>query len=211
MTPAQVLARLALAAGGGAGGAALGYYGPPKAFGYEDDPAARRSSMILNALMGSLYGGLAPSAIRDIKEMGIDKYLAAHGKALKGGGAASGAMELIPLGISSTHQLRDAAKAQAQAAQTSSIPAAITRALSSGAGRGAVGGAGAAGLAGIVSGLSRRQNDQEFQDRTGRGVMVGKDVLKYLLPMMIGGGLMGSMAQRPETNQTPGTTAVAAG
>jgi hypothetical protein len=85
-----------------------------------------------------------------------------------------------------TQELADATKAI-------SLPETISRLASSSTARGAGVGVGAAGLAAIVSGLSRSKRDKEIREGRGRAGMVTSDFLKYLLPAMVGGGVVGSL------------------
>jgi hypothetical protein len=87
------------------------------------------------------------------------------------------------------NRMSDASAAQA----TGQVSPSISRVLNTSTARGAGIGAGAAGLAAIVSGLSRSKRDKEIQEGHGRAGMVTSDFLKYLLPAMIGGGVVGSL------------------
>jgi hypothetical protein len=62
--------------------------------------------------------------------------------------------------------------------------------------RGAAAGAAMAGLGGIVTGLMRPRRESEKYN-TSRIGMVKKDLLTYLIPAMLAGGLIGHMSNRP--------------
>jgi len=215
-TTGQIIKALALATGGATAGGLSGYYVTPHIAGYQDVPEARRLSATMNAIMGALYAGAAPSIFRKMQAVGgPGPFFEKHFKQIKPYVLTSIGSEFIPVGVGALTRMRQAAGAQEQAAETSSIPEAIRRTIMSPVGRGVGAGAALSGLAGIVSGLSRRQSNEEFKRRTGRGTMVTTDTLKYLLPMMMAGGMLGSIARQREQQagqqqQTPGITNVAA-
>jgi hypothetical protein len=100
------------------------------------------------------------------------------------------------MGLATMKRTQETSQAQADAAREGGVPGALKSLLQSGAGRGAVAGSALAGLSGIVSGLNRRQSDAEFRHRKGRTQMIGSDTLKFLLPLLIGGGIVGSVADK---------------
>lgn len=102
--------------------------------------------------------------------------------------------EMMPTGI---RAVRDVAHSQHEQAQNAIAPT-LTRLIDSPAGHGAGIGAGLAGLASIVTGLSRPRSESEIASNRGRGAMVTGDFLKYVLPAMVGGGVVGSTVHRNE-------------
>ena len=176
-------------AGVGIGGA-LGYHVTPRVGGYEDVPSARRSAALMHALTGGFVGALGPSAGKALKTMDPVKKLQ------MGAGVGAGllAEEALPMGLATMKRQQESAAQQG----SNTIPAALQRLLGSSGARGAGAGAAIAGLGGIVSGLGRRQSDKEFKDRTGRGTMIAKDTLKYLIPAMLAGGIIGGIHKPKE-------------
>lgn len=184
----------------GAGGAALGQKGLPEFLGYKEDQYAKNISSLQN-----------------MSELPALLYVLRHApKKYKGYAMAGlGLTELIPRGFAEQSAATAASRAQTAAAladikekaeQTavmkelakkpstvqevrSMIPA---NAKSTLIGLG-VGGAGA-GLAGLISGSVRRKTPQEEEQELTRGQMVRNDMLKYLLPGLILGGVGGSLA-----------------
>ena len=175
---------------GGAVGTATGYEVTPRLGGYEDVESARRSAGLMHGLTGAMAGGL-------VGAKGLRGAMKAMPSSLRwSAGPALLAEEALPMGLATMKRTQETAQAQANAARESGISNEVSKALTSGAGRGAVAGASLAGLAGIISGLSRRQSDEEFKKRKGRTSMIGADTLKYLLPLLIGGGLVGSVVDK---------------
>jgi hypothetical protein len=176
----RIIGGTAGAAAGGFGGAEFGHNVMPHAIGYEDVPSARTASGTMHGLTGAILGGLAgsgklPSVVRKVPVTA----------ALGTGGALVGE-ELIPATMAAMRRSTDAA-------QNASIPGAIKGLVGSPMGRGVGTGAALAGIGGILSGLTRRQSDEEFKRRRSRYSMMSADTLKLLLPMMIAGGLGGSL------------------
>jgi hypothetical protein len=189
--------------GGGIGGAA-GYYGTPRLFGYEDTPSARRAAAVINAVIGATVGAAGPKLVGKMMTEPIEEAMQAGkmtARQFRRAGMLPLAMvagETIPIAQAALTQSRRAAEANADAARTSSIPTAVKDLLGSGTVRGAGVGAAGAGLAAIVSGLARRRSERELINQTSRGGMVSKDFLRYLLPALAAGGVMGSLM--PKSN-----------
>lgn len=176
----------ARAAGGAVFGGVLGGYANPYAFGYEDNPRLRIASAILNA---SIYGGIAglgPGAWKAMYQKNPSSVLAIPGGILAG--------ELAPVGINLGNKATEAATALAQKPPTASEQARAI--LYTPQARGAAAGAAMAGLGGIVTGLLRPRRESEKYN-TSRVSMVKKDLLTYLIPAMLAGGLIGHMSSRP--------------
>lgn len=204
MDPAIIGKVLKVLGGAGAGGA-LGYYANPQLFGYQDVPAARRTSMTLNAVLGGLLAGMGKGGIKSMWKgpagESTGKALSRHAGML----TAPAIGETIPIVQAGLHQQREAARDVGQAANRLagsqaqySIPGGIKQLLTSNVGRGAGMGAAGAGLAAILTGLKRRQTETELEGRTPRGQMVGKDFLKYLIPAVLAGGIAGSFVPKAQ-------------
>lgn len=184
--------------GAGVGGV-VGHEVTPRVFGYEDTPSARRAAALINAALGATVGAagiktvgkMMAAPLKDFQASGHLKHL--HQMALPALAVVGG--ETLPIGQAALTQARRASEASAEAARTSSIPTAIQKLLQSGSVRGAGVGASGAGLAAILSGLARRRSEQEIINQSSRGSMVGKDFLKYLLPAVAAGGVVGSLGK----------------
>jgi hypothetical protein len=194
--------------GAGAGGA-IGYSVTPRVAGYEDVEPARRVSALIDAAVGASIGGLAHRA------GGVGKLLTnIPTKATFAIPTAVGAGEVVPLAIATLTRTRkamdnmseagkdiseaskgisEAGKSLADSSKVTSIPYNIQRLAQSSTARGAGIGAAGAGLAAILSGLSRRRSENEILKNRERGGMVGADFLKYLIPAMVAGGVVGSL------------------
>ena len=181
--------------GAGAGGAA-GYYATPYAFGYEDVPQARRTSAFVDAALGAVLAGMGRKRIGSMfKAKPKEPAMAVLKRQIALPGAIA-AGETVPIAQSFLHKGKETAETIADAAtQTAEggIPAALSRALSSPTARGAGAGAGAAGIAALLTGLGRRRTEEEIRKRRSRTGMVGSDAMKYLIPAMVAGGLVGSL------------------
>jgi hypothetical protein len=180
--------------GGAAVGGAAGQYVTPELFGYKDVPEARRTSMLSDAALGAILGALGGP-----RKSPITAFKALPPAAKLSVPLGIPAAELGPMMIAKLTKEREAAEGMQNAAKTmaeSSIPAALGRAAQSPISRGAGVGAAGAGMAALMSGLLRRRNEQEMKQRTGRGSMVGKDFMKYLLPAMVAGGVAGSFTNK---------------
>lgn len=178
-------------------GGVHGYYAMPHMTGYEDEHGARKLSLLLNVLAGAAVGSAAnkvlPGALKaqGFKGLGAD-VLRDVGK-YKMPIAAGISADLLPNVMATMSQQRKATADMANSTRSASIPGAINGALTSGAGTGALAGAGVAGLAGVISGMLRRRTDEEDRSGRTRMGMAGSDALRYLLPAMAAGGVIGSL------------------
>lgn len=196
--------------GGALGGATGGFAGhevTPHMFGYEDVDKARRISAYGDAIVGALAGAtLGPAAqraklISKFKRLGLKNQLAIGGSLA----AAPVVAEAPPMLAASqikqreaAEKMQEAARDISDAAKTVSIPAALERAMSSGAVRGATAGTAVAGLGGLLSGLTRAKHRKEVTEDVSRADMVRKDFLKYLLPALVAGGVIGSFRSQKD-------------
>ena len=179
---------------GGGAGAAFGYGVMPHVSGYQDVESARRLSGTMNATTGAILGALAhnPEAAKALwaNLPGAQKVMLPAG--------VIGSSELVPSALAAMQRSSGALKDVAKNTETSSVPFNVQRVLESPAMRGAGAGLGIAGLGSLVSGLTRRQTEQEMLDKRPRSSMIGSDFLKYMVPAAIAGGVMGSLRQ-PQT------------
>jgi len=193
---------------GGAAGAATGYEAMPRLGGYADVESARRGGGLMHGLTGAMVGGLIG------RKGPAGAWAAIPPKARLALGPALIAEEVVPMGLATLKrtqegmkQMGESAQTAAQATQASSIPEALKGFTTSPIGKGVGAGAALAGLAGILSGLTRRQSDEEFKRRKSRYGMISSDALKLMLPMMIAGGLGGSLLGNhggtPSSTPTP--------
>lgn len=166
---------------GGTAGAALGRYGTPKAFGYEDNPAAVNMSTMLDAVMFGAAAGLG--------RKGWQRLAQSKGALMAPqiAGAVAGS-ELVPVGMNLLTKSTDAAKAVATKPTASEQ---FTTALTSPTARGIGTGAAVAGLGSILTGLMRPRRDSERRHGTSRIGMVKNDLLTYIIPAMVAGGVIG--------------------
>ena len=178
--------------GAGAGGL-MGRYVTPKILGYNDNPHAVNMSTVMDATMGGFLGGglhKLPAWMSD----------AAMAPKLMGG---IGAAELMPVGMNMLTKGTQSAKDLSEAAKGLKIPPSISdqvmSALQTPEARGAGTGAAGAALVAILSGLLRPRTQSEAGSQTGRGTMITKDFLKYLIPAVLAGGLAGNMLKRKDT------------
>jgi hypothetical protein len=188
--PPAVLKAVIGGLAGGAAGAGWGYGIAPHISGYADVPAARQLSGVSGTLTGAAIGALARGRPAALKAFLSGKDDPRTALALPGAIAAG---ELIPSGVAMMARQSKATQELADATKAISLPETISRLASSSTARGAGVGVGAAGLAAIVSGLSRSKRDKEIREGRGRAGMVTSDFLKYLLPAMVGGGVVGSL------------------
>lgn len=176
---------------GALAGGVIGRYATPHIMGYADDPKAVNMSTMLDATIGAFAGGGAHN---------MGRWMADPGMATKILGGV-GAAELTPVAASMLHSGTRAADNMTEAAKNMKIPPALSEqirtALQSPEARGAGAGAAGAGLAAILTGLLRARSEREAD--TGRGGMVTKDFLKYVIPAMLAGGVVGNVAKRTGT------------
>ena len=183
----QALKSIAGALAGGVTGGAAGYGVTPHIVGYADVPEARRVSAYTDAILGAILGSaLGYGGKAGLKNLGIP---------LKAIPMAAGVGEIPPMATAKLTKEKQLADILAQTARTSSIPIALGKAIKSPVSRGAGIGAAGAGLGGLVTGLTRKQTEEELAKRESRSKMVTKDVLKYLIPAMIAGGVTGSFVK----------------
>lgn len=185
-------------AGLGAGGA-FGYYAMPHVSGYQDVESARRLSGTMNATTMGILAALSHKAPGQLVSplSKLLKHLSPAQKIMMPA-SAIGASELIPSGLAALQRSSGAMKDLAAKTETSSIPFNVKRVLESSPMRGAGAGLGLAGLGSLVTGLTRRQTEEEAMNRKTRGGMVTSDFLKYMVPAAIAGGVLGSLKQ-PQT------------
>ena len=177
---------------GGTAGGVAGYQVTPRMSGYQDVENARRISAVIDAMTGAGLGALTARNPRHL----ASAFSALPLQAKLGLPAGVAAGELVPVGVASLSRISDSMKDMAKSVKTTGIPHNIRSALTSSTGRGAGAGAALAGIAGIVSGLRRRQTDSEFRSRKTRGSMVASDTMKYMLPSMLAGGIIGSLRKQ---------------
>lgn len=197
ISPAAIKTILGAIAGGGAG-AVTGYEVTPRLGGYEDVESARRSAALMHALTGLFAGGIVSNPA------GRAAMHAVGPKGLLAVGPALIAEEALPMGLATMKRQQEASQAQTAAARSSSIPLAVQQALSGGTAKGMGAGVGVAGLAAILSGLARRQTQEEMIKRKTRGSMIGSDFLKFVLPAVVAGGVVGSLRKGNQNAITPG-------
>jgi hypothetical protein len=164
----------------------------PRIGGYEDVPEAKNWSTLLNALEGAgLVAGIGP--LRNLAK--VDPAAALKFKL--GIPMAVGISELFPQQIASMSKNRETMDEQTR----NTIPAAISRIVGSGVGRGALAGTAAAGLAGLGTGLTRARTEEELKSRKSRARMIASDFMKYVLPLAIAGGVTGGVAENMNNKQ----------
>jgi len=176
-----------LSAGAAGAGYLAGSEGTSRLAGYHDDPQARR----ISGMLGAITAGLMPSALRTkMAPQSRAKLLAA----ILGGGVSG---ELVPTAVKTmntgSRAMSDLAKATSEGADRS-LGGKIEDFLRSGTARGMGAGAGIAGLAALGTGLTRPRTDSEIREHRSRMGMVGRDMLKYVIPALAAGGALGSLA-----------------
>jgi len=204
MNPAMIAKVL----GGMGAGGAFGYYATPELFGYQDVPAARRTAMTLDAVLGGVMAGMGKNRMKMLwKGPAVETPANVWPTLSKRLALPTAAVtaETIPIVQAGLHQQREAARDVSTAAKELaggqaqySVPGSLKQLLSSNVGRGAGIGAAGAGLASILMGLKRRQTEEELENKTTRSKMVGKDFLKYLIPAVLAGGLAGSFVPKQQ-------------
>jgi hypothetical protein len=178
-------ARFGLGAGAGA---YLGHEVTPELFGYADDPAAVNMSTLLDA---GLYGTLASMGPK-----GIAKFVKETGPVPTVTGVVGS--ELAPVAMHGLQEGIGAAEAGTKAMQEFNPPTATQQAasiLSSPEAKGALGGATVAGIGALLSGMLRSKSEKERLEDKSRAGMVGSDFLKYLLPALVAGGVLGNVSK----------------
>jgi hypothetical protein len=196
---------------GGAAGFGHGYYLSPEILKYKEQQGARNLSAFIDTLTGAATGtALGLAGRKGLSEMGrkimteaATKPMLTAGKYVGTPAAVYAVEQYLPVMHANQQLAREAAMAQAnsareqaQSAKVTSIPYNLQQFAQSGLGRGLAGGAAVAGIGGLLTGLLRRRNLEEERRGTGRGSMVGSDMLKFLLPAMAAGGILGSLKQQ---------------
>lgn len=185
---------VARAVAGGLGGAVLGtgwgYGVSPVMSGYDDYEGAKRLSGFMGATTGGVLGAMAGGRPQQIKAFLTGAKNLRTAFVLPGSIAAG---ELIPSGVAAMGRQSKATQDLANAQISAAIPPAIARSVGGSTGRGAIAGAGIAGMGALVSGLMRAKTEDEIRKNRSRAGMVGSDFLKYVIPAMVGGGVVGSM------------------
>lgn len=185
------------AAAGATAGGLVGKYVTPQAFGYSDNPAATNMSTLLDSMAGGLAAGLGKPGWKSVMAAGKKDPRVLFGLA-----AGIPAAELAPVGMDlltkgrgavtqSSQSMKELAQASKGIRPNPSISDQIAGVLTSSAGKGAGAGAGLAGLTAMGTGLLRGKSEDERRGGTSRAGMVGKDFLKYVIPAMIAGGVLG--------------------
>lgn len=171
-------------------GGVIGRYATPHALGYADDPKAVNMSTVMDASLGAFmgYGGPHLKSWTHKDPAMITKLL-----------AAGGAAELMPVAASMLHKGVNTADNMTAAAKNLKIPPSASEqlrtAIQTPEARGAGVGAGAAGLAAVLTGLLRAKTEGETMNGAGRGTLVTKDFLKYVIPAMLAGGVAGNLSR----------------
>lgn len=180
---------LAAGAVGIPAGAAFGRYVTPKLFGYEGDQATTNMSMLIDAgLFAALLGmPFHPRTADLLTRLGPRVFPIAA--------SAAGTSELIPVAMNTLRQATGKKTTYDKLVDTLQTPTA------KGLGVGAAG----AGLAGLTSGLLRAPTEGERESGAGRTQMAAKDMLKFLIPALIAGGVGGKLIgqQQPPGSRPP--------
>jgi hypothetical protein len=183
----------ARAAAGGAGGAVIGHEVTPRLLGFRDDPAATNMSTFLDTLTYGTLGAMGPAGIAKAMQK------SPMAPAALAAGVAGG--QTIPVAMKGLRQGTEAAGAATRAFDRPPAPTISEQAgsfLQSPTARGAGMGASGAALAAILTGLLRAKNEQETERGTGRVGMVTSDFLKYLVPALLAGGVVGSLKDQKQ-------------
>lgn len=188
MTPGKVIGR---GLAGALAGGVIGRYVTPQLMGYADDPKATNMSTVLDATIGGFMGSNLPHVGKWMRDPAMASKLLA---------GVAGA-EVMPVAANMLHTGSRSADQLTEAAKNLKIPPSIAEqirtTLQTPEARGAGTGAAAAGVAAILSGLLRSRTDSE--NDSGRGGMVTKDFLKYVIPAMLAGGVVGNIAKKKGT------------
>jgi hypothetical protein len=171
---------LARAALGGGAGAYFGHEVTPKFFGYEGDDAATNTSTMLNAILYGTLAGMGPKAVG----ASLKKNPELAAMSVAGG-------ELFPVGM---HMAQEGTKAIKDFNPPTAMEQAET-VLKLPESRGAMGGAAVAGIGALLTGLMRSKSEKERLNSSSRAGMVSNDFLKYLLPAMVAGGVLGNVTK----------------
>ena len=169
------------AAVGALGGAALGRYVTPQLLGYQDNPSATNMSMLLDAILVGGLAGMGPAGIQAWAKKKGPMFVPQLGSALAGSELVPVGMNLLSRGAQAAKAVADKPTGQEQLASTLALPET----------RGAGIGAALAALGAIGTGSLRPKRESERINRTGRLGMIKNDLLLYVVPAMIAGGLVG--------------------
>ena len=185
-------------------GGVFGHSVMPHVSGYQDVEPARRISGTLYGTTAALLAALALGKGRGLGP-GLKEVmnLTDPRQAMMIAGALPAA-ELVPVGVATLSRQQKAMQDLSQSGREmarSAVPPSVENLLKSRMGRGAGVGAGLAGLGGLATGLTRRRTDEELASRKTRGSMVSSDVLKYLLPAILAGGVVGSLGTKQPTRR----------
>ncbi len=182
---------------GGISGHHWGWNVSPELSGYADVESARKLSRMSGVLTGGMLGGLIGASGKSGRAV-LSRYPKSLPAKMVGAvqdprfilGIPTGlvAGEVLPSVIASQKRQSDALKEQA----TGQVAPTVTRALASRAGKGALAGTALAGLAGMSTGLTRARTDDEIRKDKSRMEMIKSDIMKYVVPAAIGGGVVGS-------------------
>ena len=189
--PPRLLELLAHPGTRAAGGAALGVgagQGAAHLMGYDDLEGPSTLSSLLHGTAGALLASAKPSFLMK-NRWKITPALAAE--------------EALPMYFASQERGQDASRTTADAMRgvSKTVPLLDKPTLSeqlqglveSPTARGAGGGAALAGLAALLTGATRPPSTSEIQHDRGRPGMILSDFAKYVLPAMLGGGVIGSL------------------
>ena len=179
---------------GGAGGALIGRKVTPKVFKYKGDPAATNLSTLIDA---SIFAGLGAMAARRGQ---LAHFMGSPGRIPALVAGISGA-ELLPMGLAS---MRQTTAAMSRPTASDKLEKLVKSPMAKGVGAGAAG----AGLAGLSSGLMRAPSEREQASGAGRTQMIARDIMKFIAPAMIAGGLGGKLiGQRRPAGPAPAQVA----
>ena len=184
-----ILKQMGLAAAIGAPlGGLFGKYVTPQIFQYKGDPAAENMSTLIDA---GILAGLAA----------MTRHPTAYSRILSspwgipGLVGAVGTSELIPVGLST---LRQTSAGLSKPTASEKLEKLVQSPTAKGLGVGAAG----AGLAGLTTGLLRAPTEAEQAGGAGRPQMAAKDMLKFLIPALIAGGVGGKLIERRQPAAT---------
>lgn len=183
--PPQAIKAIASGLLGALAGGLHGYYVSPNVLDYAHIPSARKSSTMIDTLGGAAVGLALGSGKLKPSNVTLPAVFKALG--MYGGG------QMAPVIQATMAEQRQAMRESANAAKVTSIPYNLERFGKSNVGKGLAGGAAVAGLGGMATGLLRRRTDEEEMKQKSRAGMVTADTLKYLVPALAAGGVIGSL------------------
>jgi hypothetical protein len=168
----------------GVGAVAGGLFGSkvtPELFGYEGNPAATNAATILDAIMGGTMAGMGPAGIKAWAKQQGPMFGPQLGGSLIGAELAPIGMNLLTQGTQAAKAVADKPTGQKQLESMMKLPET----------RGAGIGAALAALGAIGTGSLRPKRESERIHRTGRLGMIKNDLMLYVVPAMLAGGLVG--------------------